>query len=100
MRAEDEPRHDAEVAAAAAAAGPVEVGVLARVAHERLTGRRHHRGLDEVVARQPELARGEADAAAECETGDADGWTRSGRNCHAALPELVVDVDQPCPRTD
>ena len=100
MRAEDESRDDPEVAAAAASARPVQIGVLARVADERLPGGSDDRRLDEVVAGQAELACGEADAPAECEPCDPDGRTCSRRHGDAALPELVVDVDQPCAGAD
>ena len=55
----------------------------------------HDGRLEQVVAGEAELAGQEADAAAERETGDADGRTRPGRDRAAVLRERRVDVDQP-----
>ena len=66
-------RDDAEVAAATAAAGPVEVGVVLRVADEVAPVGGHDPERDDVVGRRAERARREPDAAALREPGDADG---------------------------
>ena len=100
MRPEDEARDDAEVAAAASAKRPVEVGVLMRIGHDRTAVREDDGRLEQVVAGQAELARGKADAAAEGEACDANGRARAGGDRSSVPPQAVVDVDQACAGTD
>src|SRR6266536_3455283 len=86
--------------ASAAAQGPVQVGVLAGVADDGAAVRQDDGRLHEVVAGEAELARGEADPAAEGQAGDADGRTHSRALRQPAPRSLVVDVDQPRARAD
>jgi glucokinase len=73
MRLEAEACGDPEVAATAAAAGPVEVRVLALAALEEAAVGGDERDAFEAVARQAELPAGEARAAAEREPDSALG---------------------------
>ena len=85
---------------AAAAAGPVEVGVLGRAAGAVAAVGGDDPERDDVVGGRAELPRGEADAAAECETADPDGRARSGRDPAAAGRQSCLDVDQACAGAD
>ena len=80
MRSEDESRDDAEVATAPSAQRPGQVCVLVRVRDNGSAVREDDGRLEQVVAGQAELARQEADAAAERKPGDPDRRTRAGRN--------------------
>ena len=71
MRFEVEPRHDAEVAAAAAQ-GPHQLGMRGVVHLDDVTARGDDLRPDELIARQPPGPHHEADAAAERETAHAD----------------------------
>ena len=64
VRAEHEARDDSEVAAAPTAERPVEIGVLPRVGHDRRPVREDDGRLEQVVARQSVLSRGQAHASA------------------------------------
>ena len=68
--------------------------MLSRVGHDRRPVREDDGRLEQVVARQPVLPRGQADAAAEREPGDPHGRAGAGGNGAAVLPEPVVDVDE------
>ena len=94
VRAEEEARDDSEVAAAPTAERPVEIGVLPGVGHDRRSVREDDRRLEQVVARQPVLPRGQAHAPAEREPCDPHGRTGAGGNRAPVLPEPVVDVDE------
>ena len=94
MRLEGEARHDSEVAAATAPAGPEEVAVLRRVAGEELSRGGDDLQAFDVVAGQAERTRREADAAAERQARDADCRAGAGRDRYAVRIELRVDVDQ------
>ncbi len=100
MRAEDETRHDPEVAAAAAAARPEQIGVVVLVCDEDLAvgGDDLHR--DEIVGCEPPGPRGEPEAAAECMAADADGRARARGNREPVRGETVVDVPEPGARPD
>ena len=100
VRAEDEPRDDAEVPPSASTQGPVQIRVPARVAHDGAAVSENDCCLEQVVAREPELPRGEADAAAERQTPDAHGRARSAGNGAAELRQMGVHVDQPCAGAD
>ncbi len=94
VRAEEEARDDSEVAAAPTAERPVEIGVLPGVGHDRRSVREDDGRLEQVVAGQPVLPRGQAHAPAEREPSDPHGRTGAGGNRAPVLPEPVVDVDE------
>jgi hypothetical protein len=100
VRAEEEAGDDAEVPSASTAQRPVKIGVLLRARDHRLAVGEDDGRPEQVVARQAELARREADTAAEREARDPDGGTRTARNRPPMACKPVVDVDQPSARTD
>jgi hypothetical protein len=92
IRHEHEVGDDPEVAAAAAAAGPEEVGVLVFAAGPPAPVRRDERQLLERIAGEAVLARDEPDAAAERDAGDAHRGAGPGGNRGLELPEPIVDA--------
>ena len=100
MRAEGEARDDPEVAAAATAAGPVEVAVVLRVGDEDLPVGGDDLDGDEVVGGEPPGARGEPEAAAERVAADPDAGAGAGGDREPVRAERVVDVAEPRSRAD
>ena len=94
VQAEQERRDDAEVAAAAADR-PEQVGVLVGARAHALAVREHDLGLEQVVDRQPALARQVAEAAAERQPADAGGRDDPARRREAVL---VGGARRPRPR--
>jgi hypothetical protein len=100
VHAKGEGGSDPEVSAASAAQRPEEIGVLT------LTGAQHIAiGVDqldgeEVVAREPILAREKADAAAESQAGDTDARAGPGGDGHAMVPQAAVAIHQTHPGAD
>ena len=91
---------DAEVAAAAAAAGPVEVGVLAGVGGDRLPVGGHDRERPDVVGGGAERPPGQPHPAAQREPADADRRARAAGDGEAARGERRVHVDEPVAGAD
>ena len=91
MRLEQEARHDAEVAAAAAQR-PEEVGVLALAGRDEAAIGQDDVGLEQVVDRQAVLAREVPGAAAEGEARDAGGRDDAEGHGQAERVGGVVDV--------
>jgi hypothetical protein len=91
MQAEDERRHDAEVAAAAAE-GPEEVGILVGAGGDALAAGQHDVGRQRVVDRQPVLARQVAVAAAEREAADPGGGDDAADRREPVLVRGAIDV--------
>src|SRR5207247_9998815 len=99
-RAEREVRDDPEVATASAAQGPEQVPVLSRRTADCRAGGKHDLRRVKPVAGQTELARGEADTAAERQSCDPDGRAAAGGAREPMPPERVVDVDKACTFAD
>ncbi len=91
MQPEPEGRDDAEIAAAAADR-PEQVRVLLRARmHDRAVGR-HQLGREQVVDRQPVLARDPAEAAAERQPGDPGRRVDARRHGEPVELRLAVDI--------
>ena len=100
MRAKRPASDDPEVPSASAAAGPVEIRVLARAADEQLPSGRDHVECEHVVRGQAPLPQQEAVPAAECEAAHAHGRARARREREPLLAKPLVDVEQPGARAD
>ena len=87
-------RDDAELAAAPAAEGPEQVGVVARVDGAQPSVGGDHRQGHHVVAGEAELPAGQAVPAALGEAGDAHVGAGAGGDRAARGGQLGVDVDQ------
>ncbi len=88
-----EGRHDAEVAAAAANR-PEEVGVLVRAGTQDITVGGDDLDGEQVVDRQPKLAREPAHPAAERQTGDAGVGDHAGRYRQAVSLGRAVKITE------
>ncbi len=95
MGGEGERGGDAEVAPAAAAAGPEQVRVAVRVAGPDLAVGGDDLRLHQVVAGQPVGAGDHADAAAQGQPGDADGRAGAAGDGPVVGGQPVVEIDQP-----
>ena len=94
---EPEQGHDAEVPAAPATAGPVEVLALPGLAPVHDAVRRHDLDRRHLVARQPVGPGEHADATTQGQAGDAHGRARAAWQEEALRGQLAVDVDQLVP---
>ena len=99
MAAEDERRDDAEVAAAAAQ-GPVEVGVLVGRGADDLAARQDHLRLEQVVDGEAVGAAEVADAAAERKAADARGRDDAARRGEPVRVRSRIDGAPRGPTTD
>ncbi len=93
MRREAQRRHDAEIAAAAAARGPEEIRLVAFVAVPQLALGSDDVDVRELVAGEAPRASQDTDAATERETGDADARAAARRQTGPRRRDGVVDVD-------
>ena len=91
MRLEQEARHHAEIAAAAAQR-PEEIGVLALAGRDEAAVGQDDVRLEQVVDREAVLAREVAGAAAERQAGDAGGRDDAERHGQAERVGGVIDV--------
>ena len=94
MQAEGERGDDAEVAAAAAAQRPQQIGVRMRIDGAQMAVGGHDLRTDDAVARESEMAAGEAHPTTERVPADADRRARPGRDRRAVRRQGGVDVDQ------
>ena len=100
MRLESERRDDAEVPAASAAAGPVQVLVPTGSAMVRGPVRRHDLHGLQLVAGEPIRPGEHADPSAEGQSGDPHSGTRATGQEKSLCRKLAVDIDQDVPRPD
>ncbi len=94
MRAERETCDDPEVAPAATAARPVEVGMVLRVGDDHLPVRGDDLQREHVVGREPPRTRREAESAAQRMAADTDARARACGDRKPARSETVVDVPE------
>ena len=91
---EGELGYDSEVSSAATPQRPIEIGVHGRARGQwRAAGVHHLRG-EKVVGGEPKLARRDAVATAQSESGDADRFARSRRERQFFHEQLFRDISE------